>query len=131
MKKIVSLVATLSFCCLLLISCSPESTPVTDDSTLDITPDTLILTQDDSTKLVELALSCGCGFTVEVTGITGDTNTIKYMPIGPLEETLTKRSIRFTYSPSSAIPGLHAVKLDFLAKKKTFSYTNSVVVEAR
>jgi hypothetical protein len=130
MKTLLLFVVFSSFS-LLLLSCSSEATPATDDSKLVIEPDTLILTQIDSSKVTDLSLTCGCGFTMEVTNATGDTNKIKYMPIGPLDETLSKHSLRFTYSPATVAPGPRSVKLDFLAKKKTFTYVNSVVVEIR
>lgn len=115
-----------------LISCSADSgTPTTDGSTLIIEPDTLILTAADSAKTLDLTLSCGCGFTCEVTTATGDTNVITYAHAGNPSEKQSLHQINFSYSPSAFASGKYSIKLDFLAKKKTYSYTNSVVVEVR
>jgi hypothetical protein len=126
MKKALFLFSILTFFCSFLFSCSSD--PTSDDSILIIEPDTLVLAQTDSSKVLDLKLSCGCGFMVQVTNASGDTNMIKYVPIGPLDEKLSKHSLRFTYSPASTAAGPHSVKLDFLATKKTYTYTNSVIV---
>lgn len=119
--------------CFVAVSCSTDntSTPTTDGSTLNISPATVTLEVSDSSKIAELELSCGCGFTCEVASVSGDTNVIKYMPVGNMGEKLDKHSMQFMYSPSTCGVGSYSIKLDFLAKKKTYTYTNSVVVEVK
>lgn len=119
--------------CFVAVACSTDntSTPTTDGSTLNISPATVTLEVSDSSKIAELELRCGCGFTCEVMSVSGDTNVIKYMPIGNMGEKLDKHSVQFMYSPSMCAAGPYSMKVDFLAKKKTYTYTNSVVVEVK
>ena len=125
MKK--SILYTLSLiCCLFLAACDSQG-PTVAPSTLVIEPDALTLQASDSTKTLDLKLSCGCGFTLNVAAITGDTNVIRYTPMENMGAVLTKHSLRFEYSPS-AFPGPHSVKLTFEAEKHFVIYTDSVVV---
>jgi len=101
----------------------------TDGSTLDVPAGTVILSKSDSVKTVDLKLSCGCGFTLAVASITGDTNTIKFIPLEKMDESLSKHSIQFFYSPSSPNVIPQTVTLNFMAKKKTYTYTNKVSVQ--
>lgn len=115
---------------LFITGCDSEITPIEGGSTLNFSQDTLVLTATDTTKVVELSLSCGCGFTTEIAKKTGDTTAITYAPIGPLTDILAKHSLRFSYSPT-ATPGPHSMKLDFEANKQGGIYKNTLVVEVR
>lgn len=128
--KHIQLCVILLFTFSIFLSCSSESgDPVIDDSTLIIEPDTLMLTAIDSVKVLDLVLSCGCNFTLQVTSASGDTASIKYEPVTNMGEKLAKHTIRFSYSP--AIGSGAKIKLDFLATKVSSTYSNSVIVAAQ
>ncbi len=109
--------------------CSDEpSTPTTDGSTLIIQPDTLRLSAADSSKTLDLVLSCGCNFTVAITSMMGDTNVINCDPMGNMGEKHAMHSLRFTYSPSLLPPSGSSLTVNFLATKSTYTYTNRAVI---
>ena len=113
-----------------VVGCSddPAPAPTTDGSTLIIQPDTLKLLASDSTKALDLVLSCGCNFTVAITSTSGDTNIIKCVPMDTMNAKKTKHSLRFTYLPSLSPPSGSSITVNFLASKSTYTYTNKAVV---
>lgn len=127
MKTILFLVCVFG---LFIAGCDSEVTPIDGGSTLNFSQDTLVLTATDTSKVVELSLSCGCGFTAEIAKTAGDTAAFTYVPIGPLTDNLAKHSLRFSYSPTIA-PGPHSMTVDFEANKQGGIYKNSLVVEVR
>ena len=127
MKKYLLLILALCFGTL-ITSCDSTTEPTTDGSTLIVPSDTLFLSSTDSAKMMDLTLSCGCGFTLEITSLSGDTETIEVTPLEAMNVSRSKHSIAFSYSPSSTTTA-KTLKLNFLAKKSPYSYTNSVVVK--
>lgn len=109
-------------------SSSNDNTPATDGSTLIVPSAPVVLSKTDSVKTVDLKLSCGCGFTLQVTSIDGDTNVIKFSPIEKMGDILSQHSITFSYSPSVSSSS-QPVTLNILARKHTYSYTNKVSVQ--
>lgn len=125
MKHVFILLCVLS---ITLASCnSKPDEPTTDGSTLIVPADPVILSKTDSVKTIDLKLSCGCGFTLQVTSISGDTNVIKFT-VDKMDDILSQHTINFSYSPSSASSGSAPVTLNFLAKKHSYTYTNKVSV---
>ena len=120
----------LCFFVLIFAACSSSSdnTPATDGSTLLVPSAPVVLSSTDSVKSVDLKLSCGCGFTLQVTSISGDTNVIKYSAIEKMGDTLSMHSIKFSYSPSVSSSS-QPVTLNFLARKHSYTYTNKVSVQ--
>jgi hypothetical protein len=118
-------------CALFIVSC--KSTPdaaTTDGSTLVIPKDTVTLSKTDSVQTLDLKLSCGCGFQLAVTSLTGDTNVIKYSPVGAqLDTVLSTHTLQFSYSPSKITSATAPLTLNFMAKKHTYFYTNKVSVK--
>jgi hypothetical protein len=127
MKTILCLVCVFG---LVITGCDSDLTPIEGGSTLNFSQDTLVLTATDTSKVVELSLTCGCAFSAEITKKTGDTTAVTYVPIGPLTDKLAKHSLRFSYSPTIT-PGPHSMILDFEANKQGGIYKNSLVVEVR
>ncbi len=129
MKKIVTPFVFFVACVLSLVSCSnTDTTPTTDGSTLIPTPNTVALIKTDSAKTVDLKLSCGCGFTVKVTSVTGDSTDIKYTPAQAMGDTISQHSLNFHYSPSNTPSGTHTLTVNFQAQKQIYTYTSSVLV---
>ncbi len=114
---------------IVMTSCNSSTDPTTDGSYLIATPDTVILQRTDSVKTLDMKLSCGCGFTLQVTGMTGDTSVIKYNPVQNLGDTLSKHSITFSYSPSLASAKTGQISLNFLARKHSYTYTSTISVK--
>ncbi|MEP7235895.1 MAG: hypothetical protein ABI778_11430 [Ignavibacteriota bacterium] len=113
-----------------LQSCMSEApAPTTDGSTLTVPTDTLRLTKTDSVKTLLLNLSCGCGFSLEVASLNGDTNTIKYLFVENKDDVVSSHTLRFSYSPSNFLSNPAPLTLNFLAHKHTYSYTNKVSVK--
>lgn len=111
------------------VSCdSTNDEPLTDGSTLNITPDTVRLMATDSIETAELVLSCGCGFSCEVTSINGDTNIIKYDMLDTMSNVASSHSMRFHYSPSLVLSAPAPLTLNFKAMKQQYTYTNKIVV---
>lgn len=112
------------------VSCDSDDSdePKTDGSTLNITPDTVRLTSIDSVKTAELVLSCGCGFSYEVTSIIGDTNTIRYDMLDTMSNVTSKHTMRFHYQPSDATVPVSPLTVNLKAKKQQYTYTNEIVV---
>lgn len=127
MKKYLLLPLSLFFITL-IASCDSTTEPTTDGSTLIVASDTLYLSSTDSTKMLDLTLSCGCGFTLEVASREGDSGAITETPLDSLAVSSSKHSIAFSYFPSITTTP-KTLKLNFLAKKSPYSYTNSVVVK--
>ena len=124
MKHLLGLI--LLFTLGVLLSCSSDTgDPAVDESTLIVEPDTLMLTAVDSVKVLDLVLSCGCNFTLQISSASGDTASIKYEPVTSMGEKLAKHTIRFRCSPGI---GSAMIKLDFLATKVSSTYRNSVIV---
>lgn len=126
MKKYLLLALSLFFVTL-IASCDSTTEPTTDGSTLIVPSDTLFLSSTDSTKIMDLTLSCGCGFTLEIASLSGDTEAIEVTPFEAMDVSRSKHTIVFSYSPSITTTP-KTMKLNFLAKKSPYSYTNSVVV---
>lgn len=110
-------------------SCSDSNAPTTDGSTLNLAQDTVFLTSATPTDSLHLKLSCGCGFTVSVTDVSGDTSGISFSFVEPSDNTLSDHHLYLKYSPGTIL-GSHSATLNFLAHKHTYSYTNKVVVVA-
>jgi hypothetical protein len=109
-----------------VVSCSNTDSPTTDGSTLIVPQDTVRLTATNPIDTLHLKLSCGCGFTMSV---SGDTSVIKCDAMEAMDNTLSDHNLILSYSPSSTT-GSHSVTFDFLAHKHTYSYTNKVMVIA-
>jgi len=115
---------------LLIASCkSTPDAPLTDGSTLVIPLDTVTLSRADSLQTLDLKLSCGCGFSLQVTSLTGDTNIIKFSPAIPLDSVNSTHTFQFWYSPSKLSSNPSPITLNFLAHKHIYSYTNKVSVK--
>jgi hypothetical protein len=113
------------------ISCkSTPDAPATDGSTLVIPKDTIFLSKIDSLQSLDLKLSCGCGFSLQVTSETGDTDLIQYLPIQQMDSVISTHSIKFWFLPSMPIAWVNkSATLNFLAHKHSYSYTNKVTVK--
>lgn len=116
-------------------ACSTKQTtePTTDGSYLIITPDTIVLQKSDTTKTSEFKLSCGCGFTLEVTSVTvGDTKTmgewIQYLSIEPTSDVLSSHSFRVFFEPNKVPSGKFTFLIHFTAVKTRYTYSGSVYV---
>ncbi len=110
------------------ISCDSENPP-TDGSTLSLAPETLTFAKGDTSAPTTLGLSCGCGFTVAVTSVTGGTanDTSRLSAVGSLSTLLTEHNIRFADTSKHATsPVTFTVALT--ATKKDLTYTKNVVV---
>jgi hypothetical protein len=126
--KIHFLLTLMLFSLIVVVGCDSTTEPITDGSTLLVSSDTLFLSSTDSVKMLELSLSCGCGFTLEVASREGDSEAILTTPIDSLTTSLSKHSFVFSYSPTITTTPKN-MKLNFLAKKSPYSYTNSIVVK--
>jgi hypothetical protein len=115
---------------LLIFSCkSTPDAPSTDGSTLVVPKDTLTLAKTDSVQTLDLKLSCGCGFSLQVTSLTGDTNVIKFSNAIPMDSVNSTHTLQFWYSPSKLSSMPQPLTLNFLAHKHSYSYTNKVSVK--
>jgi hypothetical protein len=115
---------------LIIVSCkSTPDAPTTDGSYIIADSDTLVLQRSDSIKTLGMKLSCGCGFTLQVTGTTGDTSIIKYHPVESFDSVLSHHTINFSYSPSQVSSTPQPITLNFLAHKHSYSYTHSIMVK--
>jgi hypothetical protein len=115
---------------LLILSCkSTPDAPTTDGSYIIADADTVTLQKGDSTKTIGMRLSCGCGFTLQVTSESGDTKDITYTPGESFDSTLSHHSILLSYSPSKVSANPQPVTLNFLAHKHSYSYTHSIMVK--
>jgi hypothetical protein len=115
----------------LFSSCSDSNSgSTTDGSTLDVAQDTVYLTSANPTDSLHLKLSCGCGFTVSVTGVSGDSSGVSFSFVEPSDNTLSDHHLYLKYSSPAAVGSQHTATLNFLAHKHTFSYTNKVVIVA-
>jgi hypothetical protein len=57
-----------------------------------------------------------------------DTNTIKYDMLDTMSNVMTSHSMRFYYSPSTALNVPLPLTLNFKATKQQYTYTNKIVV---
>ncbi|MEI8134037.1 MAG: hypothetical protein WCH46_03030 [bacterium] len=117
--------------CSLLLSCKTEpSAPTTDGSTLVVPKDTIFLSRADSSQALDLKLSCGCGFSLQVTSMVGDTDMIRYSSSIPMDSVNSTHPLNFWFQPSLPITWVkQSVTLNFLAHKRSYSYTNKVTVQ--
>lgn len=106
------------------VSCDSENPP-TDGSTLSATPEVLNFAEADTSAATTLALSCGCGFTVEV---IGDTNTIKPIGVESMSDILSEHNIRFIDNDTNSLPTARSFTYTIKATKKDYTYTKDVVV---
>jgi hypothetical protein len=115
----------------LMLSCkSTPDSPTTDGSTLIVPKDTIVLSRADSLQSLDLKLSCGCGFSLQVTSAAGDTDVIRYAPGEQLDSVISQHSMKFWFSPSLPIAWVNqSMTLNFLAHKRSYSYTNKVTVK--
>jgi hypothetical protein len=113
-----------------VLSCkSTPDAPTTDGSYIIADADTVTLQKSDSAKTLGMRLSCGCGFTLQVTSESGDSKDISYTPVESFDSTLTHHSILVSYFPSKLPSNPQPVTLNFLAHKHSYSYTHSITVK--
>lgn len=108
------------------ISCDSENPP-TDGSTLSLAPESLTFAKGDTSAPTTLGLSCGCGFTVAVTSITGDTGRLEAVEVEGMSTVLAEHNIRFVDTskhPTTAA----SFTVALTATKKDLTYTKNVVV---
>ena len=108
------------------VSCD-STNPPTDGSTLSLTPETLTFAKGDTSAATTLALSCGCGFTVAVTSIIGDTGRIQAVDAGGLSTVLAEHNVRFVDTSKRATTAA-SFTIALTATKKDYTYTKNVVV---
>jgi hypothetical protein len=114
---------------LFILSCkSTPDAPTTDGSYIIADADTVTLQKSDSSKTLGMRLSCGCGFTLQVTSASGDTKDISYLPGENFDSTISRHSIVLSYSPAQT-SSPQSLTLNFLAHKHSYSYTHSIMVK--
>jgi hypothetical protein len=121
----------LLFASIVILSCkSTPDSPATDGSTLVVPKDTIVLSRADSMQTLDLKLSCGCGFSLQITNAAGDTDVIRYAPIEQMDSVISQHSIKFWFSPSLPVAWVNqTATLNFLAHKHSYSYTNKVTIK--